>query len=145
MGQDFLQREGELGFPGEIAGPVLFLYDNDSGQFHIASCNKGVKMLVNAYPAPPGGTIQTDADVAIGVGATSPLSFPSSAARTMTVQVTGGPGALVRVREAGAPAGYGIVLGYLDAAEYTAGLTQVDVENIGAVIATVTLQQEIQT
>lgn len=137
------QRDGFLGFPGSILGPTLMLYDNDAGTFQIASCNKGVKMLVQEVPGIVGGAISTDPDVAVGVGVTTSLSFPpAGSARTMTIQVTGAPGALVRVREVGGAAGSGILLGYLDVATYEAAIAQLEIENVGAVAATVAAQYE---
>jgi hypothetical protein len=93
----------------------------------------------------PGATITTDADVAVGAGATVPIAVAIPAGtRRFTVQNTGPAGTWVRVREVGGGAGRGQLLPRLG--QYTYGgadgaIAHLEVEDVsnavgGAPVAT---------
>ena len=99
---------------------------------------------VNAIitPGPAGGNIVTDADVAVGVGATVSLGTPAASSRRMTIQVSTAAGALIRIRAVGGAAGSGVLLTYLASVTYDEAVERCEAENVGAVAATVAVQYE---
>ena len=81
----------------------------------------------------PGATITTQADVAVGAGATVPLGAIPANTRRFTVQNTGPAGTWVRVREVGGTAGSGQLLPRLG--QYTYGgadgaIAQLEVQDV---------------
>lgn len=92
-----------------------------------------------APPAPaPGATITTDADVAVGTGATVPLGAIPAGTKRFTVQNTGPAGTWIRVREVGGAAGSGKLMPRLG--EYTYGgsdgaIAQLEVQDVSAAVA----------
>jgi hypothetical protein len=137
--------DGVILLPGTVTGLIVMGWDSDNGEAYAVG-GKGFsatrELPVSSIPGVVAGSVFTDADTAVGVGATAPLPFPpAGTARTATVQNTA-VGALVRVREVGGAAGSGILLAYLGTAEYEAAVAALEVENVGAVAATVAAQYE---
>lgn len=107
----------------------------------VLAINASGQLIVVIIAGAPGGNILTDADVAVGVGVTAALGVPGATTRTMMIQQTTS-GAQVRVREVGAAAGSGILLGFRESRLYSAGIEACEAECIGAVAATVAVQYE---
>lgn len=93
----------------------------------------------------PGTTITTAADVAVGAGATVPLTVPPAGTRRMTIQNTGPAGSLIRVRAVGDPAGSGIILARFSSITYggmDGAIDAVEVQEVAGVATSVSIQFE---
>lgn len=94
----------------------------------------------------PGTVITTEADTAVGVGATVALPVVPAGTRRMTVQVTGGDDTTrVRIREAGGTAGAGRLLNLLGSTMYgeTCGaVADLEAENVAGPAAAVMISFE---
>jgi len=94
----------------------------------------------------PGTVIDTSADVAVGIGATVPLTVPPANTNRMTIQNTGPAGSLIRVREVGGPAGAGIILGRFSSISYGGiggSIAAVEVEEVAGIATSASIQFEV--
>lgn len=122
--------------------PVV-LHDEDAVPFGTSGNPVHVDAAIS--PSPPGTTITTVADTAVGVGVTAPLPAPPAGTTRMTVQNTGPAGTLIRVREVGGPAGSGLILARYASVSYGGSGGAVDtleVQDVAAIATTVAIQFE---
>jgi hypothetical protein len=83
-------------------------------------------------PVAPGGDVDTNADVAVGIGATAPLGTPPAGTTLMTIQNTGPAGSLVRIREVGGTVGTGIVLVQFGSVSYREAIQQMEAQDVSS-------------
>jgi len=94
----------------------------------------------------PGGTLTTEPDTTIGVGATVPLPVAPADTLRVRVQVTDGDtDTRVRIREVGGPAGGGALLTLLGSTLYGGGdgaVADLEAEHVAGAAAAVMIQFE---
>lgn len=102
-----------------------------------------IYVIAEIAPAPPGTTITSEPDTAVGVGATVPLPVPPADTMRITVQVTGGDNTTrIRVREVGGTAGAGKLLVLLGSTLYGGdggAVGALEVENVAGPAAAVAI------
>ncbi len=134
--------ERQLVIPTDNEGnEVAVVFDAVAGIFRLA-----VDAIITVVPPPPGGTITSQADTVVGVGATVALPAVPAGTVRMSIQVTAGDVTTrVRIRETTGPAGSGTLLDILGSRVYggaDGALAAMEAENVAGPASAVMVQFE---